>query len=131
MTTQDRQFLIAYGLIWLFSLVVAFIIYLIKAFANYYLFKQAGEEGWKAFIPIYNSFIKHKIAFGEANQWFWFIGLILGVYNYYTYFAYARSYGRSVGYSVFALFFPWISDLVMAISKDRYYGPRQHVLQTL
>lgn len=33
------------------------------------LFTKAGEEGWKSIIPIYNTYIMIKIAFGEGKGW--------------------------------------------------------------
>ena len=38
--------------------------------AEWILFERAGQAGWKSLIPFYDSFIIHKIAFGEDAKWF-------------------------------------------------------------
>lgn len=36
--------------------------------AEWILFERAGQAGWKSLIPFYDSFIIHKIAFGERCE---------------------------------------------------------------
>lgn len=92
------------------------------------LFKRAGYNPWLVAIPFYNSFVQHKIAFGDENKWFWFFSLLFPtLYNTYTRYNYARSF-TSVGISVLYLFFPIITSIVLVVSGDTYTGPRNHIL---
>lgn len=59
-----------------FALVLALVIGIIAI--EWILFERAGEPGWKVLIPFYDSFIRHKIAFGEESKWYWFLILIPG-----------------------------------------------------
>ena len=54
-----------------FALVLALIVGMIAV--EWILFERAGEPGWKVLIPFYDSFILHKIAFGEESKWYWFL----------------------------------------------------------
>ena len=57
-----------------FTLVLALIVGMIAV--EWILFERAGEPGWKVLIPFYDSFILHKIAFGEESKWYWFLLLV-------------------------------------------------------
>ena len=58
-----------------FILALALLIGIIAV--EWILFERAGEPGWKVLIPFYDSFIRHKIAFGEESKWYWFLILYL------------------------------------------------------
>lgn len=65
------------------------------------LFKRAGYNPWLVLVPFYNSFIQHKIAFGESKKWFWFLTFI----------------------------FPSLTiSIILLLSGNAYTGPRQHIL---
>ena len=46
--------------------IIALVILLIVA--NYMLFKKAGEAGWKALIPLYNTYTMIRIAHGDKKM---------------------------------------------------------------
>lgn len=57
--------------------------------ANWKIFEKAGEKGWKALIPIYNTYIMFKIV--DMTNWFWALiavsiigSIILSVSGYPT-----------------------------------------------
>ncbi|MGT2929402.1 DUF5684 domain-containing protein [Streptococcus dentasini] len=125
-TNQDLIALAGYAI----ALGIGLAFILMEVIVNAVLFQRAGESWWKAIIPFYNNFTKHKISFGEENKWFWFL-LIFGIYDLYTNFSYVRSYGKSLGFCVFAVILRPIASLVMLIQGDRYQGPRPHVLRSL
>ena len=55
-------------------IVVTLIFYIITVIADWKIFEKAGEKGWKALIPIYNTYIMFKIV--DMKNWFW---ALLGV----------------------------------------------------
>lgn len=67
-----------------FILALALLIGIIAV--EWILFERAGEPGWKVLIPFYDSFIRHKIAFGEESKWYWFLILVpgYGIYMQYS-----------------------------------------------
>ncbi|WP_283651066.1 DUF5684 domain-containing protein [Ileibacterium valens] len=54
-----------------------FIWYILLACGLFQTFRKAGEEGWKAIIPIYNLYICFKIANKESMFWLWGGSLLL------------------------------------------------------
>lgn len=70
-------------IIWIF--LINLIIQFLPAFGLYGMFKKAGVEGWKAFIPFYNVWIMTELA-GMRRYWFflqlipivgWFISIAI------------------------------------------------------
>lgn len=47
------------------------ILFILFVIASWRIFKKAGEPGWKALIPIYNTYIMFKIV--NMKNWFWWI----------------------------------------------------------
>lgn len=86
-----------------FALVLAPIVGMITV--EWILFERAGEPGWKVLIPFYDSFILHKIAFGEDSKWYWFLLLVPG-YGIYMRYAFTKTYGYSTGMAILSVFFP-------------------------
>lgn len=50
-------------------LVIGLIWYVLQVVACWRMFEKAGEKGWKAIIPIYNTYIMYKIV--DMKGWFW------------------------------------------------------------
>ncbi len=90
------------------------------------VFVKAGQEGWKALVPIYNIYVLTVDIAGKDTTTF--ILRFIPIINIYaaivTYMALAKSFGKDEGFGIglFFLgivFFPW-----MAFSKDiKYVGP--------
>ena len=92
------------------------------------LFKRADVAAWKAFVPFYNGFTIHKLAFGEEAKWFWFLNLILqDIYGIYQRYGFVKSFGKSTGFAILALFFPLITNCILVFSDTEYEGPHKHV----
>ena len=71
------------------------------------LFKRAGVGAWKAFVPFYGGFTLHKLAFGEEAKWFWFLNLVLqDIYGIYQRYSFVKSFEKSTGFAILAIFFP-------------------------
>lgn len=45
------------------------VFYVLTVIASWKIFEKAGEKGWKALIPIYNTYIMYKIT--NMTGWFW------------------------------------------------------------
>lgn len=71
--------LIVFFLFNYFFIALAIVIGLIAV--EWILFERAGESGWKAIVPFYDSFILHKITFGEESKWYWFLLLVPGFHD--------------------------------------------------
>ena len=62
------------GGLFAFALTVGIIYYILYIIAGWKLFEKAGEQGWKALIPIYNSYIYYKIV--GMKKWFWAVLIV-------------------------------------------------------
>lgn len=58
--------------------VVAIILYVLLVIGLYKMFVKAGEPGWKAIIPIYNTYIMFKISWKTSMFWIYFFTVLVG-----------------------------------------------------
>lgn len=120
--------------------IIALVILLIVA--NYMLFKKAGEAGWKALIPLYNTYTMIRIAHGDKKMWLMLgvvftliaplisntlIVLLLSLFslvvNIYLSYTFIKRYS-STGMAVAGLFIPDIIYPIVAFSRSyQYSGP--------
>lgn len=116
--------------VYLFIIIAFILLSFAGAIVRSFLFSRVGEDAWKSFIPFYGSFTYHKIAFGEKNKWFWFLNLAIpGFYSVYTSIKFARAFGRTSGFSILTIFFPFITSLMMVIQGSKYVGAQSHILE--
>ena len=111
------------GMIWL-----VFIISVVILIANWKIFTKAGEKGWKALIPIYNTIVLFKIC--GITPW-----LILGYFavvipvigglvclgiTIYTYFKLAQAFGEGAGFTVGLILLNSIFISILAFGNAEY-----------
>lgn len=131
-------------------LVITLVVVVITIIANWKLFEKAGEPGWSAIIPFYNSYQMAKIGTGNEKLCWTFVGLsiadtVLGniksengiivtlallvslaslVMSCYVCYKYTQSFGQSTGMCILAIFFAPIIYMIMAFSSStEYVGP--------
>lgn len=128
-----------------FAIVAAFAVirYLMTAIGYSKMYRKAGEAGWKAFIPVYNTFNNYKIAW---NGKFFFLyaalyilftllgnaegialqlaaaaaGIALVVVDVKRNVKMAKSFGKGVGTGIALIFFPGITALILGLGKAEY-----------
>lgn len=108
-------------IVWLISMLVAVLLIV----CLWKLFAKAGKPGWAAIIPIYNVIVMLEIV-GRPIWWIalMFIPFVNFVIDIILILDFAKAYGKSAGYGVLMLFFPYIMYPVLAFSKDTHYvGP--------
>lgn len=75
LSTGEAAFLGGFvGSVLISFIICGIIFYVLQVIAGWKIFTKAGEKGWKALIPIYNTYIFFKIA--GMKKWFW---ILLGV----------------------------------------------------
>lgn len=131
-------------------LIVVLVLAVLTIIANWKLFEKAGEPGWSAIIPFYNSYQMAKIGTGDEKLCWTFVGLsiadtVLGniksdngafkaivllvslaslVISCYVCYKYTQSFGQSTGMCILAIFFAPIIYMIMAFSSStEYVGP--------
>lgn len=119
------------------------------------MFEKAGEEGWKAYIPLYSSYVFAKLVWKESVFW---IMLALGVINavlqiiggdspqlpvtllfvadtiaVIVYSAMlcskaSKAYGHGAGYAVGLFFLPLIFEYIIGFGSSEYAGTQQNTI---
>ncbi|HET6712502.1 MAG TPA: DUF5684 domain-containing protein [Actinomycetota bacterium] len=108
------------AILWL--LYVAFIVvYLVAAWIVY---TKAGEEGWKALIPIYNVWVLLKIV---GRPGWWLILFLIPLVNFVIWIIVsidlAKSFGKGTGFALGLIFFAPIFYMILAFGDATYRGP--------
>jgi hypothetical protein len=88
------------------------------------IFVKAGEEGWKAIIPIWNTLITLKII---GRQWWWIILLLIPIVNIIVWIVIAndlsKSFERGIGTTLGLIFLEPIFVMILGFGSAEYKGP--------
>lgn len=52
--------------------------YVLQVIAYWKIFEKAGEPGWKAIIPFYNTYTQYKFTWNANLYWFALFGSVVG-----------------------------------------------------
>ncbi len=88
------------------------------------IFDKAGQPGWAAIIPIYNTYIMLQIA---GRPWWWlilmvipFVSLIIAIV---VCIDLAKAFGKGVGFGLGLGFLGFIFFPILAFGSAQYQGP--------
>ncbi len=103
-------------------IVLALVVFLIAAMWKIY--EKAGQEGWAAIIPIYNTYILLKIV-GKPGWWLllMFIPLVNIVFLVWTYNMLSKSFGKDEGFTVGLLLLGIVFIPILGFGDAKYLGP--------
>jgi len=112
------HYLYAYWLIWLIVVVLAIA-------ALWRIFSKAGEAGWQAIIPIWNTIVLLKVV---GRPWWWILLLLIPIVDIViliiVYYDLAKSFGHGVGFTIGLIFLNIIFFLILGFGGSKYLGPR-------
>jgi hypothetical protein len=101
-----------------------FVIIVVAIAAMWKIFTKAGEDGWKAIIPIWNTIILLKIV---GRPWWWlllfFIPLVNIVVMIIVYNDLSKSFGHGMGFTLGLIFLNIIFFLILGFGGSKYVGP--------
>ena len=108
-----------------------FVVLLLSVFmivCQWKIFAKAGEDGWKALIPFYNSYILYKIVWG--NGWFVLLNLlvlvpligwlIVFVISIKLCIDIAKKFGKSTAFGVGLVLIPYVFYAILAFGQAKY-----------
>lgn len=88
------------------------------------VFTKAGQDGWKAIIPIYNIFVLLKIV---GRPGWWLILLLIPLVNFIVaiviHVDLAKSFGKGVGFGLGLTFLGIIFYPLLGFGDAQYQGP--------
>ena len=105
--------------------IISLIIIVICIAAAWKVFEKAGEEGWKAIIPLYNLYTEYKMFWG--NGWIFLLTLI-PIVNVIVSIMHrnkmSKAFGHGIGFTLGLIFFPYIFLMILGFNGDEYLGPQ-------
>lgn len=91
--------------------------------AMWRIFAKAGEAGWKAIVPFYNTYILYKITWGNG---LFFLLLLIPCVNFViqiiTSVKLAKVFGKGIGFTLGLIFLGPIFQLILAFDSSEYQG---------
>src|SRR5262249_55061821 len=88
------------------------------------MFVKAGEPGWAAIIPIYNTIVLLKIA---GRPLWWFLLLLIPcvgfIFAIIIWIDVAKNFGKGGGFAVGLIFLPFIFAPILGFGDARYQSP--------
>lgn len=108
-------------------LTIFFIIYFIGVHVGFYkIYEKAGEDGWKALVPLLGIWTRIQIT---GRPWHWFIYFFIPIVNifcwYYTVFDLLKSFGKTrFKHSLLGVFLPFIYLPYLGFSDKEEYNAK-------
>ena len=112
--------------------------YVLIIVAQWKIFTKAGQEGWKALIPIYNVVVLYKII--GLSPWLlllyllsvvpvvgWIISIALSIVSTVKL---AKAYNQSTAFIFGLLFLSPIFQMILGFGKAEYVGPENNTTNT-
>ncbi len=103
-------------------LIIMFIPLILCIISQWKLFVKAGKPGWAIFVPIYSTLVLLEII---RKPWWWLLLMLIpGVNIVISIWAtnlFVKAFGKSEGYTVGVLFFPFIFMPLLAFDKNTQY----------
>ena len=112
--------------------------YVLIIVAQWKIFTKAGQEGWKALIPIYNVVVLYKII--GLSPWLlllyllsvvpvvgWIISIALSIVSTVKL---AKAFNQSTAFIFGLLFLSPIFQMILGFGKAEYVGPEKNTTNT-
>lgn len=100
---------------------MAFIVLMIASFWK--IFSKAGQPGWAAIIPIFNTYVLCKVA---GRPGWWFLLLLIPFVNFIIYIILcidlAKRFGKGAGFGIGLLLLPFIFFPILGFGSAQYLG---------
>ncbi len=101
---------------------VAFVVFIIAAMWK--VFEKAGQPGWAAIIPIYNTYIMTKIG-GKPGWWVlvMLIPFVNIIFSIWLTNMISKSFGKDEGFTVGLILLGFIFWPILGFGSAKYLGP--------
>ncbi len=108
----------------LMMLAIWFAIALVLFASIWKLFTKAGQPGWAAIIPFYNTYVMVVPICGLHIMWFifFFVPVLNMVASIYLPFKLASAYGKGAGFGIGLILLPFIFLPLLAFGSSTWVG---------
>jgi hypothetical protein len=106
------------------SIIIGLATYVIVAFFISRIFKKAGVEGWKAWVPVYNTWVTLELG-GQAGWWavlafIPIVNIASVVFIYIAMYNIGLKLGKSGVFVLWAIFIPLVWYIWLAMDSSRW-----------
>lgn len=123
-------FILFYFIFFIMYFILIIGIVVISFLGNWFIFKKAGQEGWKALIPYYNSWVLSEFTMGKGvYMLLMLVPAVNIVYSFYASYKLCESFGKDIGFYMGYLFLWPVFHLILAFDKSRYLGVPKNILE--
>lgn len=117
-----------FGGILFFSLILAAVAYVVHAFLLGRIFQKAGVEQWKAWVPVYNSWVLLELG---GQQGFWavlvfipFVNIASAIFVIIAMYEIGLKLGKSGAFVLLAIFLPLVWMIWLAFDSSTWQGKK-------
>ena len=118
-----------------FALLVAAAFYVVSALLLGRIFKKAGIESWKAWVPVYNGWTLLEMG---GQQGFWAVlalipgvNIVSAVFMYIAMYHIGLKFGKEGAFVLLAIFLPLVWFIWLAVDDSTWNGKKpKHAAHT-
>jgi hypothetical protein len=123
--TNEQAAGIAAGTV-ILGLVIAAVAYVVTALLLSRIFKKAGVESWKAWVPVYNSWVLLELG-GQQGYWAVLalipvVNIVAAIFMIIAMYHIGLSLGKSGAFVLLAIFLPLVWLVWLALDKSTWKG---------
>ena len=107
----------AFLVIWVISLILSLAVSVLMIISMWKIFTQNGKPGWYSLIPFLNTWTLFEIV--DVAGWWSLIPFANVVFMIMVYYKLPIKYGKSTGFAVATVFFPYVCFPILAFSKKK------------
>lgn len=118
----------------LFMLFICLAAYVINAILLARIFKKAGVEQWKAWVPVYNMWVLLELG---DQKGFWavlmlvpIVNIVSAVFMYIAMYRIGLKFGKDGAFVLLAIFLPLVWYVWLAVDKSTWNGTKPAVAAT-
>jgi F0F1-type ATP synthase assembly protein I len=112
------------GGLMLFLAITLIITYIVVSLLLSRIFRKAGVEGWKAWVPIYNTWITYELG-GQKGWWALImlvpvVNLVASVFLYIAMYEIGLKFGKDGSFVLWAIFLPIVWYVWLAFDQSTW-----------
>lgn len=111
-----------------FTFVLVVVAYVVTSYLLSRIFKKAGIEAWKAWLPIYNNWIMLEMG-GQKGYWAVLafvpiVNIVSMVFMYIAMYNIGLRLGKEGAFVLWAIFVPLVWYIWLAVDKSKWNGEK-------
>jgi uncharacterized membrane protein len=109
------------------AFLVVVVLYVVMALFTGKIFKKAGVEQWRAWVPIYNNWLLLELG-GQKGFWAVLhlvpvINIVSAIFMYIAMYHIGRKLGKDDAFVLLAIFLPLVWTIWLGVDSSTWSGP--------